>query len=69
VNVEIEPHTFYTSAVDGSEWSASLSVNFNLQGKNSWYPLDMRPQSQSGHEGKEENPRNPSHPAHCHSNY
>jgi hypothetical protein len=40
-----------TSALDGSEWSASRPGHFNFWGKSPWYPLDRRlggPQILSG---------------------
>jgi hypothetical protein len=51
-----------TSALDGGEWSASLSGHFTPQGKRPWYTLCRRlggPQSRSGRGGEEKNSQPP----------
>jgi hypothetical protein len=40
--VEVELHSFLTSAVDGKDWSASLSGLYP-KGNNHWYPLSRGP--------------------------
>jgi len=54
--VELQFHTFLTSALDRSEWSASCPSSFTLGGKNPYCTLNSRlggPQSWSEHGGKE----------------
>jgi hypothetical protein len=56
--VEVKLYAFFTSALDGGEWSAACPGCFTPQGKNSFYLLDRRlggSQSRSGSSGKERN--------------
>jgi hypothetical protein len=55
--MDIQLHTFLTSALDGGEWSVSRPDRFT-KGNNRRYPLDRRlggPQSQAGRGGEEKN--------------
>jgi hypothetical protein len=55
--VELYLHAFLTSALGGSEWSASRPSRFT-PGKSPWYPSDRRlggPQNRSGGGGEEKN--------------
>jgi hypothetical protein len=69
--VEVQFHTFLTSALDEGEWSASCPGHFTLE-KSPMYQLDRRmcrPQSQCECSGREKIPKtsrelNPSYPAH-----
>jgi hypothetical protein len=47
---EVQLHSFFTSAVDGGEWSTSR-LGYFMSGKEPRYPVDWRrggPQKQSG---------------------
>jgi hypothetical protein len=56
--VEVELHAFFTSALDGGEWSASRPDRFTSLGKSPWHPLDRRLrglQNRFGRGGEEKN--------------
>jgi hypothetical protein len=58
--VEVYFHAFFTSVLDGGEWSASCPCHFTPGGKSPWNLLDRRlggPQSWFGRGGAEKNPQ------------